>query len=194
MSSFHIGGISFEYPAEWAIHDELPMTAGPGQMFALLGTVPWGACAPSDINCHYERPLEEGQIEVEVGRQLFVVEDGICGFAQERSDLAGRGPNDPQVAETRYFRIEGRPAIYTQFSVGGRDYYHSDEWRHWLIAEPASTQTVFTIRAKFRGPRDVDFAQTLDRLIETIRLGGPSDVGIPRLADCGAPFPAVGIN
>lgn len=84
--------------------------------------------------------------------------------------------------------------VYTEFAVGGKDYYLSDEWREWRFPESSGTQTVFTIDAKFRDPGDAEFRTALDRLIESLEVGIPYSVSVPPQGDCGEPFPAVGIN
>lgn len=184
-------GFGFDFPAAWQLHDEMPATTGFGQPLAVLGTVPWGPCLSYDLNCHYEQKLAPGQIEVNVTHLFLMSEDGFCGYAQERPDIQGRGPTDPQVTDTSYFRISGRPAIYTQYAVNGTDYYVSDEWRTWMVAPWDSTRDVFEINAKFRGPGDDDFRAALARLVESISLPPHFGPGYPAASPCGDPFPAL---
>ncbi|HEY5489201.1 MAG TPA: hypothetical protein VIK00_05110, partial [Candidatus Limnocylindrales bacterium] len=82
-----------------------------------------------------------------------------------------------------------RPAIYTQFEVGGHDYYQSDEWRDWLIAPSDSTERAYEIRTKFRGPGNDALGAALDRLIQSVHLASSVNVGELARPDCGDPFP-----
>ena len=183
-------GISFDYSASWTVHDQIPPTTGMGQTLALIGSLPWGPCQPYDINCHYEQRLGGGQIEVEVGRGIVVSEDGFCGYARERPDLGGRGPNDPQISETRLFRVAGRPVIYTAYAVNGADYYLSDEWRNWMFAATDTSTEAYWIRSRFRGPGADGFRLALDQLVASVRLGGASSINPPPAGSCTDLFPA----
>ena len=180
-------GVTFAYPAGWSVNDQGWPTTGFGSTFAIIGTQPWGACLPADINCHYELRLEPGQIAVDLGRGSSRMAD-ICALGVDRSDLAGRGPGDPP-ATGSLMRVDGRPTLQTDYAVGQADYYHSDEWRSWVIAAPGSTTEVYRIEAKYRGPGVAEFRAQLDALIASIRFTGVAPVGGgPR--DCGAPFPS----
>jgi hypothetical protein len=183
-------GLTFDYPGAWSVHDQLPPSTGLGQAIAILGTLPWGPCAASDINCHYQERLGHDQIEVEVDVVALMATD-LCDYATTRPDLAGRGPGDPPVSGTTYVRIDGRPAIRTDFVVNGADYYGSDGWQEWLIAVPGSTAAAYEIRSRWRGPGDAGFLAALDRLVASVRLTSTAYLGgAGAPADCGAPFPA----
>jgi len=168
---FGNNGITFDYPASWSVHDQLPATTGMGQTLALIGTLPWGPCAAYDVNCHYEQKLGPGQIELDVGRGIVGSDGGFCGYARERPDLQGRGPTDPQVVETRLFRVDGHPVIYTGYAVNGADYYLSDEWRTWRIAATDASTEAYEIGSRFRGPGIDAFHAALDALIQTVKIG-----------------------
>lgn len=183
-----LDGIELDYPADWTVHDRLPASTGFGQVMAIIGTLPWGPCAPVDINCHYEQRLEPGQISVQVGRLALVGEEDICELGASRSDLDGRGPDDAPAAGS-LTRIDGRPAIRTDYDVRQADYYHSDEWRHWTIAAPGSRRDAYTIQAMYRGPGIEEMRVELDQLIATIRLGEGTSGNPTQLVDCGPPFP-----
>lgn len=178
--------ISLEYPAGWIVHDTIGGSSGLGQTIAILGTQPWGLCLPFDVNCHFEMRLEPSQISVSLGWGI-VGGDTVCGIALDRHDLAGRGPGDPP-AIGHLLRVDGRPTLQTDYAVDQTDYYHSDEWRTWVIAAPGSTQSVYRIEARYRGPRVDRFRAQLDDLVASIRfVGAPEAGGGP--TDCGAPFP-----
>jgi hypothetical protein len=189
-ASFETGGFAFDYQADWAVHDQIPASTGFGQLLAVMGTLPWGPCAQSDINCHYEQRLGPGQIELQVSRVNLLSDDGICGYARERPDLAGRGPDDRQVLETRYFRIDGRPVVYTRYAAAADDYYLADGVRDWMIAPWDTTNDVFTLQAMFRGPGNDEMNATLDQLIASIQLESGFGPDYPPATDCGDPFPA----
>lgn len=183
-----VSGIELDYPSDWSVMDQGWPTTGMGQTLAIIGTLPWGSCAPSDLNCHYQLRLDPGQITVEIGT-LLLVADNICDLGRTRSDLVGRGPSDPP-ATGSLTRVDGRPAVRTDYAVGQADYYHSDEWRDWLIAAPGTTTTGYTINAMYRGPDLETLRAELDQLVASVRLG-PSTAGNPtQPADCGSPFPS----
>jgi hypothetical protein len=186
--TFHASGISFDYPAGWDLHDQMPGTLGFGQEIAIVGTLPWGPCQPSDINCHYQERLDRGQIEIGISAVALRASD-FCAYAQERPDLAGSF--DPiAIAGNENLRIAGRPAVRTDYAVAGQDYYLSDEWRIWQIAFVDTVDRVYRIDAKYRGPSTDALRAAADRLVASIRLDPQSGVGVPGGADCGAPFPA----
>lgn len=186
-------GIEFDYPASWSIHDQLPPTTGSGSTWAILGTHAWPAsCGASDVNCYYEAKLEPGTIAVEVGLQAMPQSDlDLCTRGASGSDLQGRGPDDPLATQT-LTRVDGRPALRTVFAVGGKDYYGSDEWRNWDIAAVGTVHEAYTIHALVRGPGTDALQGDLDRLIASIRL--TPAMGGQGPADCGAPFPPVGLR
>ena len=180
--SYAGNGLTLSYPAGWTVNDDGWATTGLGSVWAILGTQPWGACLPADLNCHYQLRLEASQISVELGRGLSPAMD-ICGLGADRADLAGRGPGDPP-AIGHLARVDGRPTVETDYAVNQADYYHSDEWRTWIIAAPGSTTQTYRIDAKYRGPGDETFRRELDDMVASVRF---TDSGGP--ADCGAPFP-----
>jgi DNA-binding CsgD family transcriptional regulator len=178
-------GLSFEYPAAWTLHDRLPAETGFGQTLALIGTIPWGPCDDSDINCHYREHLGSGQVEVQLGVvSLFTM--NICEWAKQRPDLAGR-TDGPALAGIEYRRVQGRPAVRTDWVVNGSDYYGSDGWQEWMIASPDSLDVAYTISAKWHGPGDEAFLADLDHLVATLTLPSTGAAGPP--GDCGSPFP-----
>ena len=186
-------GIEFDYPASWTIHDQLPPTTGFGSTWAILGTHPWPAsCGASDLNCYYEAKLEPGTIAVQVGLLAMPQSDiDLCTRGASGSDLQGRGPDDPLATRT-LTRVDGRPALRTGYAVGGRDYYGSDEWQDWDIAAVGTVHEAYTIHAMVRGPGTDALKADLDRLIASIRL--TPAMGGQGPADCGAPFPPVGLR
>lgn len=184
-----LGSLQLDYPSDWAVNDQLPLTAGFGQTLAIVGTLPWGPCATSDINCHFELRLEPGQITVEIGLQTLVTDGDICELGRTRSDLAARGPSDPP-ATGSLTRVDGRPAVRTDYAVGQADYYHSDEWRDWLIAAPGTTTAGYTISAMYRGPGLETLRAELDQLIASVRLGSSTAGDPTQPTDCGSPFPS----
>ena len=184
---FRGSGIEFSYPAGWNVSDQGWASTGLGSTFAILGTQPWGLCLPIDLNCHYQVRLESSQIGVSVSLATMAGEN-ICTVAVDRSDLAGRGPSDPS-AEGRLMRVGGRPTLQTDYLVNQADYYHSDQWRKWVIAAPGSTVHYYEISAMYRGPGVAEFRQQLDDLIGSVRFVGPARQPEPGPHDCSAPFP-----
>jgi hypothetical protein len=182
-----LGGLSFQVPFSWAVHTDMPATTGPGNMLALIGTMPWGPCDSYDVNCHFQERLSRNEIEVDVSIVSRFGSD-FCAYARERPDLEPR-TDGIRVTETHYFRIDGRPAIVTLFSLDTSDYYGSDGWRQWEIAPADTTSAIYRIFAKWRGPDDAPFLAALDRLVETIDLG-PSGYATNPPGDCADPFPA----
>jgi hypothetical protein len=180
------GALTFEYPSGWAMHDRLPGSTGTGQVLALIGTMPWGPCAPSDINCHYQERFDRHEIEISVERGALMGSD-FCSYARERPDLQGM-TGDISVAETHYLRIDGRPAISTYYTLATTDYYLSDGWRKWEIAPVGTTQTLYRIFAQWRGPGDDEFTAALDRLVASMHFERAPNQDPPS-ADCGDPFP-----
>ena len=132
-----VSGLELDYPADWSVNDQGWPTTGFGEDLAIIGTLPWGPCAASDLNCHYQQQLDPGQITVEIGTLSLVADGNICDLGRTRSDLVGRGPSDPP-ATGSLTRVDGRPTVRTDYAVGQTDYYRSDEWRDWLIAAPGS--------------------------------------------------------
>jgi len=186
---YALDGFAFDYPASWAINDAGWATTGFGSPMAVLGTMPWGDCVKSDINCHFQERLRPGQIEVRVG-VLAITSGDLCVFAAERPDLAGRGPGDP-VATASLIRVDGRPAIRTDRAPGADDYYRADEYREWMIAFPDTLDHAYTIEAMYRGPGLEDLRAEVDRIIASVRLGRVSDAYVrPSPSDCPAPFPS----
>lgn len=180
-------GIAFDYPSGWTIHAPLPPTTGMGQGIALLGTMPWGPCDESDINCHYRERFSRHEVEVQVDVGHLLGSD-FCAYAHERPDLEPR-TDGIRVTETHYVRIDGRPAITTRYSLDSPDYYSSDGWRKWEIAPADTTRVLYRIFAKWRGPNEDEFLSALDQLVASITLG-PSGYAEPSIPDCGDPFPA----
>ena len=178
--------ISLEYPAGWIVHDAIGGSSGLGQTIAILGTQPWGLCLPFDENCHSAMQLEPSQISVSLGSGI-VGGDSVCDIGADRHDLAGRGPGDPP-ATGHLLRVDGRPTLQTDYAVNQTDFYHSDEWRNWVIAAPGSTQSVFRVEARYRGPGVDRFRQQLDDLVASIRLSATPEAG-DGPTNCGAPFP-----
>lgn len=186
-SRFSAAGIAFDVPSTWAIHDDLPGGFGMGQTYALIGTVPWGPCDELDINCHYQERFGRHEIEVEVG-VMHLMSGDFCTYARERPDLEPRS-DGVRVTETHYIRLDGRPAISTNYSMDSPDYYLSDGWRTWEIAPADADNVMYRISAKWRGPGEEAFLFEVDRMIQSVRLG-PSGYGEFSIPDCGEPFPA----
>ncbi len=181
-----LDGIELDYPASWTANDQGWPSTGFGWTVAVIGTLPWGPCARHDLNCHYQQRLQPGQISVDIG-QLFLSREDICQLGRTRSDLEGRGPENP-IATGSLARVDGRPALRTDYDVRQADYYRSDEWRSWVIAVPGSVDRAFTIHAKYRGPGVARMRRELDELIASIRLS-PASEPEPGPDDCGPPFP-----
>ena len=114
---FSANGIALSYPAGWILHDQGWSSTGLGSTFAIVGTQPWGLCLPVDLNCHDSIRLEPSQISVELGSGILGG-SSVCEVGRDRSDLAGRGPDDPPAdriarprrrpADARH-RLRGRP-------------------------------------------------------------------------------------
>lgn len=180
-------GLSFAVPFGWTAHTEISPSTGMGQTLALIGTLPWGPCDASDINCHFQERLSRDEIQVEVSIG-FLPDGGFCAYAQDRPDLEPR-TDGIRVTETHYFRIDARPAIVTEYSLDTSDYYGSDGWRKWEIAPLDTTDEVYRIFAMWRGPGDDQFLSALNRLVDSIDLGSSGYATIPA-GDCGKPFPS----
>ncbi len=183
-----VRGLELDYPSDWDVADQGWLTTGFGEDVAIIGTLPWGPCAASDIDCHFEQQLDPGQITVEIGWSVLVADGTICDLGATRSDLAARGPSDPP-ATGSLTRIDGRPAVRTDYAVDQTDYYHSDEWRDWLIAAPGSVREALTITAMYRGPGLETMRSELDQLIASVRVGPSSAGNATQPEDCGSPFP-----
>lgn len=184
-----LGNLEVTIPAAWWIHDRLPPSSGFGSMIAVVGTLPWGPCEDSDLNCHYEQKLGPGQIEVRFGTVSGFAEEDMCAIGATRSDLMGRRPDDP-VATGRLMRVAGRPTLQTDYDVDRKDYYVSDEWRSWRIAPPGTTEAAYTIEALYQGPGVQVFRRQLDDVIASVRFDEDADwAGGDGPVDCGPPFP-----
>ncbi|HEY4228065.1 MAG TPA: hypothetical protein VGM49_06985 [Candidatus Limnocylindrales bacterium] len=186
VSHYSAQGISFDYPYGWTVHGDLGPSSGAGSIYAVLGTLPWGPCDAYDINCHFAERLDRREIEIQVGDGLLLSGD-FCAYALDRSDLVPR-TDGIRVSGIHYIRIDGRPAIETEYSLDTTDYYLSDGWRKWEIAPADTTAIRYTISAMWRGPGDDEFLAELDRLVASIKLG-PTPYGQASSGDCGAPFP-----
>lgn len=184
---FDTGGIVLSYPAGWTVQALGWPSSGFGSTFAIIGTEPWGLCLPTDLNCHYQVRLEPGQISVGFSSGQMPG-PSVCEIGVDRSDLANRGPTDP-AATGRLMRVDGRPTLQTDYAVNQLDYYHSDEWRKWVIAAPGSTRRTFVIDAMYRGPGVPAFRQQLDDMIASLRFSNESVELEAGPHDCGAPFP-----
>jgi hypothetical protein len=184
-----LNGIAFDVPFSWTVHTEIPASTGFGSTIALIGTMPWGDCGTYDINCHFQERLSRDEIELDVG-VIGLMDTDFCSFANKRPDLEPR-TDGIRVSETHYFRIDGRPAIVTEYSLDTSDYYGSDDWRRWDIAPIDSTRVRYQISAKWRGPEESGFIAALDRLIASIDLT-PSGYATVPVPDCGSPFPVAG--
>jgi hypothetical protein len=185
--TFAANGVTLTYPAGWMVNQVIPPSSGLGSTFAIIGTQPWGLCLPLDINCHDDLRLDPSQISVELGSGVSGG-GSVCEIAATRSDLAGRGPSDPP-ATGHLLRVDGRPTLETDYTVGQADYYLSDAWRTWVIAAPGSTTLIYRVDAKYRGPGDDAFFRQLDDLVASIRFVEPQTSTDGGPADCGAPFP-----
>ncbi len=181
---FAVDGIQFEVPSTWRIHDQIPPTSGMGSVLALIGTLPWGPCDASDINCHFQERLDRNEIQVELSLSSGIGGD-FCAYAHDRPDMERN--DGVRVMETHYLRIDGRPAISTIYSIDTPGYYLATSWRTWQIAPAESIQSRYSISAEWRGPGDDEFIAELDRLVASIRL--PTNHVPADLPDCGAPFP-----
>jgi hypothetical protein len=186
VTHFSADGISFDVPSGWTIHQGIGASSGPGQTLALIGTMPWGPCDAGDINCHFQERLSRQEIEVQIDLDALLGDD-FCAYARDNPDLTRT--DGIRVTRIHYFRIGGRPAISTEYSLDTSDYYGSDGWRKWDIAPAETTGSMFQIFAKWRGPGDDEFLAELDQLVASITFGPPrlSPATVP---DCGDPFPS----
>ena len=185
--AFSANGIALSYPAGWLVHDHGWSSTGLGSTFAVLGTQPWGLCLPFDLNCHDSLRLEPSQISVELASGILGG-SSVCDVGRDRSDLAGRGPDDPPATGT-LVRVDGRPTLATDYAVNQADYYHSDAWRTWVIAAPGSTTAIYRIDARYRGPGGEAFRRQLDELVASVHFDGSATPADGGPTDCGAPFP-----
>lgn len=184
-----IHGLDLDYPSEWiAVTENFPVTTGFGQPLAVLGTVPWDGCASGDINCYYERKLDPDEISITVS-DLFLPFNDLCELGKTRPDIAARGSDDPH-ATGSLLRIDGRPTVRTDYDVGQSDFYLSDEWRSWEIAEPGTIERAFVIDSRYRGPDLAALRAQLDKVVESVRLATISFGQATDPSDCGPPFPA----
>jgi hypothetical protein len=182
-----LGGLSFDVPFSWNVHTQIPPTSGLGNTLALIGTLPWGNCDTYDVNCHYRERLDRHEIEIDVGVGPMAGKD-ICAYALDNPDAAPRS-DGVEVTAIHYIRLDGRPAIATEYSLDTtNNYYLADGWRKWDIAPADTTSERYTIFAMWRGPRDDEFLAALDRIIASVQLG-PSGYAEPSIPDCGSPFP-----
>jgi hypothetical protein len=183
-----IQDLDLDYPSEWdAVTENFPAMGGFGQPLAVLGTVSWEGCAEGDINCYYQRKLDPGQISVTISDVLLPIND-LCELGKTRPDIAARGSDDPR-ATGSLLRVDGRPTLRTDYDVGQTDYYQSDEWRTWEIAEPGTIKNAFVIDSRYRGPDLDDLRGQLDQMIASITIGKTSTGYSSNPSDCGPPFP-----
>lgn len=185
LARYAQNGFTFTYPSSWEVRDKMWPSGTIGSTVAVLGTQPWGLCLPMDINCHFEQRLGPGQISVDLSVGLFMFD--FCEIGSTASDLEGRGPDDPVAART-LLRVDGRPTLQTDYAVGRKDYYGSDEWRQWTIASPGRLSSVVGISARYQGSDVHVFRGQLDDLVASFRFTEPPAAVEPR-DDCGPPFP-----
>ena len=160
------------------VHDQMPLELGGGQTIAVLGTLPWGPCDQTDLNCHLQQRLGPGEVDLTIAS---VAAYDICEFGTRPLVAA-----DP--ARTRVLiRIGGRPAIRFDASPAETDYYRSDLWRTWVIASPGTTSPV-VIDGKARAPAASAMASALDRVIANLQIS-PDPGADGGATDCGAPWP-----
>lgn len=188
---FDDAGIQFQYPGDWSVHGDMPINFSGASVVAILGTTEWGPCAEGDVNCHYQRPLEAGEIELELRTWTLMPAD-VCIMGRDRHDLRELAEGIV-VADTGLARVGGRPAIETRFESGPADFYRSDESIRWVIAFARTVGRAYVIEAKYRGPGVEDHRAAVDRLVGSIRLdpafpNDGSEFQGPR--DCGPPFPS----
>jgi hypothetical protein len=182
-----LGGLSFDVPFSWDVHTQLPATTGPGHTLALIGTLPWGNCEAYDDNCHYQERLDRHEIQVDVSVGFLAGSD-LCAYALHNPDAAPRSVG-VEVTAIHYVRVDGRPAIATEYSLDTtNNYYLADGWRKWEIAPADTTRVRYTIFAEWRGPGDDELLAALDRIIASVKLG-PSGYAEASIPDCGPPFP-----
>lgn len=189
---YSVSGIGFDYPSSWTIHDRLPGTSGMGATWAILGTSSWDGCGDSDLQCFYDRPMTPATITVEIGEALVATDDDICARGTTRPDLEGRGPSDAP-ATGSLTRVDGRPALRTDYAWHGIGFYQADEERVWFIAAPGTTTMAYVVSATYRGPGVDAFRADVDQLISSVRFSTTDGIGgSDPNADCGAPFPSAG--
>ena len=189
---YSVSGISFDYPSTWAIHDRLPGTSGMGATWAILGTSSWDGCGDGDLQCFYDRPMAPATITVEIGEAIVASDEDICVRATTRPDLQGRGPTDAP-ATGSLTRVDGRPALRTDYAWHGIGFYEADEQRDWFIAAPGSTTMAYVVSAIYRGPGLDAFRADVDQLLASVRFSTTDGIGgSDPNADCGAPFPVPG--
>jgi hypothetical protein len=183
-----LGGLSFDVPFSWNVHTQIPPTAAPGNIVALIGTLPWGNCDAYDVNCHFRERLDRHEVEVNVDIGPMSGND-LCACALDNPDAVPR-TDGALVAAIHYIRVDGRPAIETEYSIDNTNYYLADGWRKWDIAPADTTSARYTLFAMWRGPGDDELLAELDHLVASIKLG-PSGMAVSQPTDCGAPFPSV---
>lgn len=179
-------GIQFDVPYGWAVNAG-PWPSMTSTGLAIVGTLPWGNCAASDLNCHYLERLSRNEIEVDISFGGLRSMD-FCEFARERPDLERSG-GSLRIRETHYLRIDGRPAISIDYANDSDGWHEADGMKEWLIAGVDSTTDEYRISARWRGPADAEMLAALDRLIATIRLESLYGATAASGPDCGDPFP-----
>ena len=177
---FDSNGITFEYPATWQLYEQMPLMISGGQTIAVLGTLPWGECAVTDLNCHIAQPLAPGQVEVTV---TTVGSYDICEFATR--------PNPSGLAFSRardLLRLHGRPTVRLgPFPSPSGDPLPEISWT-WVVAWRGTTGQSVVIDARLRGPNVDALTAAVDHVLATLAV--PELLGQPGPVDCGSPFPS----
>jgi len=179
-----IADLAVDYPSAWAVHTDMPRLTGFGQPLAILGTLPWGPCDETDVNCHFAQRLGPGQIDVQV-----------VAVSGAGTDLCARAtlpiPSTPAGPTRTMLRIHGRPAILLVYPWSGQDYYRADAEKVWSIAIDGTVRRWVVVDARYRRPGDDEFSAELDALIASLAM--PKAVpGEQGPGDCGSPFPTPG--
>jgi len=168
-------GIEFDYPSDWAVNDTGRQASGQLGL-VVLGTIPWGSCDAADVDCHFKLRLEPGQMQVVLDMSYLAGED-ICAMGQDAGSAGSP------------MRVDGRPAVRTEYALDETNYYRGDEQQTWVIAKPGTTRGAYSIDATYRGPRLETMHAQLDQLIASVRLAPPAPGVVTEPDDCGDPFP-----
>jgi hypothetical protein len=177
---FASSGITFEYPASWQVYEQMPLEIGGGQTIAVLGTLPWGECAVTDLNCHIAQSLGPGQVEVTV---TTVGSYDICEFATRPI------PSGLASAVVRVLlRLHGRPTVRLGPSpMPTGDALTEGSWA-WVVAYRGTTGQSVVIDARLRGPNVDALTAAVDHVLATLAV--PELLGLTGPVDCGSPFPS----
>jgi hypothetical protein len=195
-NAYDDGGVAFNFPSNWTLHDQLAQPVEGGAYHAILGTVAFDSCEESDLNCYLRQPIEPGQIEVSL-RSMFLDVD-FCGYFQRKfpSALLPIGLNAVNVRQSSNVRVGGQPAGYLDFVEEGPASGPAEEIQQWYIESSYSNRAIYEIEATVNGTGDATLHGDLERLVASFKFlpqqltpDESAELNLPSTDDCSHLFP-----